>query len=297
MNGPDAFIGLDAGESLTLAGIWKSSPEVDVETLAPSWPLREPVSAIQAFVGSPAARVRAVQSLLACQSLDPARCILVGLRGLDTPGQASNTGGQASCPPPSPAPSPGSRPPSEHTPATYACELAALLGIPAMILPARACALTIRGLLFADQVKEYTRLVPPHAAQDLPLLREYFADMMEQAAEDVQVMGLEQDDSLLDHFADLRIRGEAGVLTVAVESLSDAEWLLRNFQAARALCQGQADTPPAAEVTAVYTRSLISTPQPGWRPGPPASAPRVEVPPGWTWRALPAGHVLCHLLA
>lgn len=276
MSSPGALVGVDAGEALTLVGIWPCRPDWQPDALPPSWPIRESVPTIAAFAGSGATRVRAVQSLLAGRELDPAGCVLVGLRGPDAP-----LGGRASCLP------------FECTPATRTFEMAVVLGIPFVILPARVCALTIRGLLFADSVKEYTRMVPPHAAGDLALLREYFADMMEQAAEDVQVMGLEQDDSLLDHFADMRLRGQAIVVTVPVESLGDVEWLRRNFEAARKLRQADVGASGEPEIVGLHTRCVISTPQPGWRPAAPPPARQGDVPPGWTWQALTAGHVIC----
>lgn len=173
-----------------------------------------------------------------------------------------------------------------------ACLLAAELGIRRVIVPACAAALNAVGMLHADIVHDYVRFLTPGAEIDLVRLRAGFADMMEEAANDVQSEGCEQDDSLLERYADMRYQGCSETLTVPIESLTDPVRLLAPFHAAYVRSFGDAHQNPSShqssspnpcgtglspvcgegsgmgskqrpvEIIALRTRCIITTPKP-----------------------------------
>lgn len=151
----------------------------------------------------------------------------------------------------------------------HACDMAAALDMTGVIVPCHAGILSALGMIQADLVRDDARSIPvsPPARGsqpdiDLHQLRRHFADMMEQAAHDVQSDGYEQDDSTLDRFADMRYHGQSHELTVPVESLTDPERLIAPFHAAHERRFGYANRDEPVEIVTLRMRCTVTTPKP-----------------------------------
>jgi len=216
----DTFVGLDVGDSLALLAWWAGPREA-------SWPARARVQALRVTATpGPDEFQRLIRELCAQCGGRPEDCFLVSMG---------------------------------TTNAACAAETAASLGMRGVIEPPRRFVLWSEGVLPATEVKEYARPAPNADTLDLGLLRACFADLMEEAAQDVQARAMDQDDTLLDRFVDARYRGTTDVLTVPVESLTDHARLLGPFHAAYAARFGEAREDAAVEITTARLRCIILT--------------------------------------
>lgn len=255
---PCAYVGLDTGQTLRLLAFWTGPAGGGPESLDAAWPVRAPVETIRATAaGDPWELQRAVQAVCAEHGRRPEGCFLVRLGG---------------------------------TQAQSACQLAAALGLRGVIEPAGPCVLWSEGVLPSQHVREYIGSAPRQAANDLAALRACFAELMEQASEDLQAVKLDQDDSLLDRLIDARYSGHAEVVTVPVESLTDPARLLGPFHAAHAALYGRSDETAPVEILAARLRCIVVT---FYRPDRQrADAPaECAPPPGWIRRVLNSGHI------
>jgi N-methylhydantoinase A/oxoprolinase/acetone carboxylase beta subunit len=139
--------------------------------------------------------------------------------------------------------------------------------------PATSHIVSPRGIAPAVEVKDYVHQFESPGVLDLRRARDAFVALMEQAAEDVQADGLEQDDSFLDRYAELRVRGEGDVSLAAVEEMSDADWPSRAWRGAHSFGRdvGSSDI----EVVSLRLRCAVQT-QETFRPALPPSDGRVE---------------------
>jgi N-methylhydantoinase A len=96
---------------------------------------------------------------------------------------------------------------------------------------------------------------------------------MDAAAHDVQLDGYEQDDSIVERFADMRYRGQSHEVTVPVNSLTQIERLVAPFHAAHQQRFGYAWPGDPVEVVTLRSRCVISTPKPRRPHLPPAERP------------------------
>ncbi len=144
----------------------------------------------------------------------------------------------------------------------HACELAMALGMKGVILPAHAGILSAYGMLLADIVRDYTRSIPQHTELEPRVLRAHFAEMMERAAADVQSDGYEQDDSVLERYADMRYRGQSHELTISVEFLNDLDALTAAFHDMHESRYGYADRAAPVEIVTLRTRCIVTTSKP-----------------------------------
>jgi N-methylhydantoinase A len=144
----------------------------------------------------------------------------------------------------------------------HACELAAALRLRGVIIPVEAGVLSAQGMLEADILRDYTRSIPQSGQIDLDLLRRCFGEMMDAAAHDVQLDGYEQDDSLVERFADMRYRGQSHEITVPVESLTEINRLVAPFHAAHQQRFGYACPGDPVEVVTLRSRCVVTTAKP-----------------------------------
>jgi N-methylhydantoinase A len=144
----------------------------------------------------------------------------------------------------------------------HACDLAESLGMAGVIVPAHAGILSAIGMLEADILRDYTVSIRQQGEIDLMQLRRGFADMMEQAAKDVQNDGYEQDDSILERYADMRYHGQSHELTVPVESLTDVELLTEPFHKMHEQRFGYATCEEPVEIVTLRTRCVVTTEKP-----------------------------------
>ncbi|HOB73384.1 MAG TPA: hypothetical protein PKG54_02560 [Phycisphaerae bacterium] len=252
------YVGLDTGEGLTLLAYWTQPAGAGLEALEATWPVRAAVETFRAIPSrDPAEIQQAIRALCAEHGRRPADCFLVclGSTRMEAAGQ-----------------------------------MAAALGMRGLIGPAWPCVLWSEGVLPSQQVREYARPAPEQAINNLCALRQCFAELMEQASEDLQVAQLDQDDSLLDRLIDARYRGRAEVLTLPAESLTDPARLLRPFHAAHAARYGHAHEAAPVEILTVRLRCIVVT---FYRPNSDTAhlSAAVTPPPGWGRRVLGGGHI------
>jgi N-methylhydantoinase A len=97
----------------------------------------------------------------------------------------------------------------------HACELAAALRIPRVLVPPRPGVLSALGMVLSDAVKDYTQTVMlPAAAADGPALEALFAPLAERARADLRAEGLDDDAIRLYPALDMRYAGQSYELTV-----------------------------------------------------------------------------------
>lgn len=171
----------------------------------------------------------------------------------------------------------------------HACELADALQMPGVLVPPQAGVLSAYGMIAADMIRDFSISLPQRrgrrAEVDLTAVRRHFADLMEQAALLVQLEGYEQDDSILERYADMRYRGQSHEITVPVESLTDVRRFVAPFHAEHRRRFGYADESAPVEVVTLRLRAIVSAPPlPPLRPS--ATAPRLAT------EAMPAGPVI-----
>jgi N-methylhydantoinase A/oxoprolinase/acetone carboxylase beta subunit len=180
-----------------------------------------------------------------------------------------------------------------------ALELADAAGCSSVCVPQAGHVISPRGIAPAGGVKDYSHsLCPPPARLDLRTIREAFVPMMERAADDVQADGLEQDDSFLDRYAEIRIRGELNTMVVPMETLTDQVWLVNTCREAYAAWWGRPLDPDAIEVLSLRLRCAVGSPDHGFRPGAGShESPAIRATAGWQCETTRLGHVLCRAIS
>jgi N-methylhydantoinase A len=152
----------------------------------------------------------------------------------------------------------------------HACALADALGMEGVIVPAHPGVLSAMGAMMADRVKDHSRSAAELSTTTpdvLERLRKHYAELMERAALAVQIDGFEQDDCVLDRFADMRYRGQSHEITVPVEFLTDARTLVEPFHAVHEARYGFRLPDSPVEIVTLRIRSTITTPPlPAWTP-------------------------------
>ncbi|MFN2270347.1 MAG: hydantoinase/oxoprolinase family protein [Anaerolineae bacterium] len=106
----------------------------------------------------------------------------------------------------------------------HACELAAALNIPTVLVPRTPGVLSALGMLVADLVKDYSqtimlRVEPAHNStdQDIPgILKERFRPLEERGREDLLAEGVASPHMTFDQALDMRYAGQSHELTVPV---------------------------------------------------------------------------------
>lgn len=216
------YVGLDVGATLTLASFWSEPAGARTGPAAAAWPVRARVEGLRVTAVAGTSEIhRLIGELCTQHDRRLADCTLVKMG---------------------------------WTSAELAAETAAGLGLRGVIEPPQRFVLWTEGVLPAREMKEYARPLPPFDARDLDGLRLVFAELMEQAAEAVQTQVLDQDNTVLDRYIDVRYQGTTEVRTVPAESLTDPVRLLAPFHAA---CT-QAITSPV-EIVAARLRCIVLT--------------------------------------
>ena len=200
------------------------TPTAEIETFSASWPLRATLQNLSIFT-SPANRTAPTSSL------PPSHIDL--LRSAHTLVCMGNTRLSA------------------------ACQIAALAGIDTVVVPACRCALWSEGAVTFSEIREYHREV--EGPLDLDMVRLRFVEMMEDAAGYTQALTLEQDDSLLDRYAELQLPSQDESLTIPIESLTDTERFLRPLRAARPGQLKNSALLTSMTVKAVHMRCMFSS--------------------------------------
>jgi N-methylhydantoinase A len=102
----------------------------------------------------------------------------------------------------------------------HACELAAALHIPRVLVPPHPGVLSALGMILADVVKDYSQTVMlPVAAADAAILEDWFAPLLERATSDLKAEGFAQDSASFVPALDMRYVGQSFELTIPFPGL------------------------------------------------------------------------------
>ena len=153
----------------------------------------------------------------------------------------------------------------------HACELAAELGIPRVLVPAHPGILSALGVAIADVVKDYSRTVMLRGdALDKDRLEEEFHGMEGQARAELFEEGLPADGMTARRFLDVRYVGQSFEITVDCPSLTGRGDLTRSissgFYASHLQRFGYADRSLPIEVVNLRLKLELAVDKPDLEP-------------------------------
>jgi N-methylhydantoinase A len=96
----------------------------------------------------------------------------------------------------------------------HACELAAALRIPRVLIPATPGVLSALGMLVADTLKDYVRTVMTLAEDARDVVSSAFTALEEQGRHDLVQEGIAAEQIVIERFLDLRYKGQSYELTI-----------------------------------------------------------------------------------
>ncbi|HZS77603.1 MAG TPA: hydantoinase/oxoprolinase family protein [Ktedonobacteraceae bacterium] len=141
----------------------------------------------------------------------------------------------------------------------HACELAAALRIPRVLVPATPGVLSALGMLVADTLKDYvyTVMAPMEEAQDIIIST--LATLEEQGRHDLAQEGIASENIVIERYLDLRYVGQSYELTIPYEN--DGEQAAQRFHATHERRFGYSDPNERMQVVNVRIKARgISTP-------------------------------------
>lgn len=142
----------------------------------------------------------------------------------------------------------------------HAAGLAEAMNLRGVIVPPDPGILSATGMVLADVVKDFSvSLARTAEGIELAGLRGTFGRLMDVAAEGLFRDGFDLDDAECERLIDLRYRGQAFELTVPVESLTDAEALVRPFHRMHRERYGTADEGLPVEAVTARVRAVVRT--------------------------------------
>ncbi len=142
----------------------------------------------------------------------------------------------------------------------HACELAAALRIPRVLVPKFPGALSALGILRADVVKDFSQTVllpAPSAAAVRPALHRAFAQVERRGLSEMRAEGFSGQQVRIERLVDMRYVGQAYELGVSASGD-----LVANFHRAHERRYGYADPSREIEVVNVRVRLIGATPKP-----------------------------------
>jgi N-methylhydantoinase A len=145
----------------------------------------------------------------------------------------------------------------------HAAELARLLKMPRVMIPANPGILSAAGMLMADIIKDYSQTVMLAQADiDQTVLDEAFAPLLATGRADLVAEGIAADQVVLERYLDMRYRGQS--YEIMVPGAAD---FLTTFHTMHEQMYGYANPEKAIEIVNVRLRAI-------GRPARPVQAPR-----------------------
>jgi N-methylhydantoinase A len=143
----------------------------------------------------------------------------------------------------------------------HACELAAALGIPRVLIPTTPGVLSALGMLTADTLKDYVRTVMVAAKEAQAVVETVFAELEDRGRADLVREGIAAEHIRIERYLDVRYVGQSYELVVPFErSITQA---VANFHIAHEVRFGYSDPNEQVQVVNVRlkARGLTSPPQ------------------------------------
>lgn len=145
----------------------------------------------------------------------------------------------------------------------HACEVAERLDIPTVLVPRYPGVMCALGLLVADVALDYSRSVlQPVSAGTLATIQTQMAEMLGQAAADLEQEGIPADRRQLHAGLDMRYSGQAYELTVPLPDSPTEDSLRADFHAAHERAYGHALSERVVEVVNVRLQAVGLTEKP-----------------------------------
>lgn len=152
----------------------------------------------------------------------------------------------------------------------HACELAAALHIPRVLIPPTPGVLSALGMVLADVVKDYSRTVMLPASEAGPdRLDALFAPLVQRALAELEAEGIAPGDVVLHHALDMRYAGQSFELSVPLPAERSSAACRQAFHSAhRARFTYDSQGEPV-EIVNVRLKAVGRTPQPAFEHRPP----------------------------
>ncbi|MBO0792957.1 MAG: hydantoinase/oxoprolinase family protein [Ktedonobacteraceae bacterium] len=143
----------------------------------------------------------------------------------------------------------------------HACELAAALRIPRVLIPTVPGVLSALGMLVADTLKDYVRTVMVPAEEAQEIVTSTLALLEEQGRQDLRREGIAASDIVIERYLDLRYVGQSYELTIPFAG--DVATAAHEFHAAHNQRFGYSDPNERVQVVNVRlkARGLASKPE------------------------------------
>jgi N-methylhydantoinase A len=154
--------------------------------------------------------------------------------------------------------------------ALHACNLAAALGIPAVVVPKFPGALSALGILRADVVKDFSRTILEHAKSTrdaAPVVRRVAAHLNKQGIRQMRAEGFSRSQVRIESSLDLRYVGQSFELRVPA-----SKDFIAAFHKEHERSYGYADSTRAVEIVNVRARFIGITRKPALPRSRPAAA-------------------------
>ncbi|GAC1475324.1 MAG: hydantoinase/oxoprolinase family protein [Ktedonobacteraceae bacterium] len=143
----------------------------------------------------------------------------------------------------------------------HACELAAALRVPRVLIPTTPGVLSALGMLIADTLKDYVRTVMVPAEQAQEVVRPIIAELEEQGRSDLAQEGIPPEKISIERYLDMRYVGQSYELTIGFEG--DIARAANDFHIAHERRFGYSDPNERVQVVnvRVKARGLITHPE------------------------------------
>jgi N-methylhydantoinase A len=141
----------------------------------------------------------------------------------------------------------------------HACELAAALRIPRVVIPATPGVLSALGMLIADILKDYVRtvMVPTEIAQDV--VSSALSELEKQGRDDLLREGVPEEKIVIERYLDLRYLGQSYELTIPFDG--DIVRTASDFHAAHEQRYGYCDPNERVQIVNVRLKARgLTTP-------------------------------------
>jgi len=142
----------------------------------------------------------------------------------------------------------------------HACELAAALHIPRVLIPATPGVLSALGMLIADTLKDYVRTIMILAEEAQDMIRSTLTDLEQQGRSDLAQEGISADKIVIERYVDLRYVGQSYELTLPFDG--DISSTAQNFHAAHERRFGYCDFGERVQVVNVRLKARGIAPSP-----------------------------------
>ncbi|HZR40473.1 MAG TPA: hydantoinase/oxoprolinase family protein [Ktedonobacteraceae bacterium] len=143
----------------------------------------------------------------------------------------------------------------------HACELAAALHIPRVLIPAAPGVLSALGMLIADTLKDYVRTIMILAEEAQDMVFSTLTELEQQGRDDLAREGIPEEKIVIERYVDLRYVGQSYELTLPFDG--DIISTAQNFHAAHERRFGYCDFGERVQVVNVRlkARGIASSPE------------------------------------